>query len=166
MDDRGTYITNDNGHANLRTQMYGRLPEAKMGSSLGGPSFMMQTQANSRMAITHRIGMESPGPGAYETNTSSVTNFNFVKKAMLDKASKRNLMMNSPSGNYSFASTTNDSSMLFKGVKPKSKNMSIPSIPSRFLTPVLKFDLQEKDAEKKLNKILEAEGYNVFDGQV
>ena len=27
------------------------------------------------------------------------------------------------------------------------KNLSIPTIPSRFLTPVLRFDLQEKDAE-------------------
>tara|TARA_B110000503_G_C6793642_1_gene268257 strand:+ start:130 stop:276 length:147 start_codon:yes stop_codon:yes gene_type:complete len=29
----------------------------------------------------------------------------------------------------------------------KLNNLSIPSIPSRFLTPVLKFDLYEKDDE-------------------
>ncbi len=46
-------------------------------------------------------------------------------------------------------------------------NLSIPSIPSRFLTPVLKFDLHEK--EKESNKALEEQGYNgynVYDGSV
>ena len=77
---------------------------------------------------------------------------------MIDKTSKRNLMMNSPSGlNNSMTSTAMNSSKLFKG--PKNKNMSIPSIPSRFLTPILKFDLQEKDAEERLNNALKAEGY-------
>ena len=42
--------------------------------------------------------------------------------------------------------------------KPKTKNLAIPSIPSRFLTPILKFDMTEKD-EKKLSS-----QYEVLDG--
>lgn len=34
------------------------------------------------------------------------------------------------------------------------QNLSIPSIPSRFLTPVLKFDLQEKDVDQLNQKDL------------
>ena len=40
-------------------------------------------------------------------------------------------------------------------------NLSIPSIPSRFLTPILKFDAQEKD-EKSLMEV----GYNIYDGSI
>lgn len=44
--------------------------------------------------------------------------------------------------------------------------MSIPSIPSRFLTPVLKFDLSIGDSDLMVNKALEAEGYRVFDSRI
>ena len=33
-------------------------------------------------------------------------------------------------------------------------NLSIPSIPSRFLTPVLKFDLHEKDEVHQSNQMI------------
>lgn len=41
----------------------------------------------------------------------------------------------------------------------KLNNLSIPSIPSRFLTPVLKFDLYEKDSDGRTNYI--DDNYNI-----
>ena len=42
----------------------------------------------------------------------------------------------------------------------KLNNLSIPSIPSRFLTPVLKFDLYEKDQDGSANYL--DDNYNVM----
>ena len=43
--------------------------------------------------------------------------------------------------------------------------MSIPSIPSRFLTPVLKFDIHEKEANTSRlhQKSVTDDGYNIYD---
>ena len=56
------------------------------------------------------------------------------------------------------ASTAQDSLQ-----KIKFNNLSIPSIPSRFLTPVLKFDLYEKDAIEpdKINRNYNEDGYDI-----
>ena len=60
---------------------------------------------------------------------------------MLDKTSRKHLD-GSPSGAGSF--TTHGES--FQKIKMKRlNNLSIPTIPSRFLTPILKFDLHEKE---------------------
>ena len=83
----------------------------------------------------------TPGPGAYETNDSSVVSTAYTKKHMLDKTSRRNLD-GSPSGANSF---TTHAESLQKIKMKKLNNLSIPTIPSRFLTPILKFDLHEKD---------------------
>ena len=68
-------------------------------------------------------------------------------------------MSGSPSGGTNpTASTANDSLQ-----KLKFNNLSIPSIPSRFLTPVLKFDLYEKDGLEpdKLNRSYAEDGYDI-----
>jgi len=46
--------------------------------------------------------------------------------------------------------------------------MSIPAIPSRFLTPVLKFDLHEKEADSSglHQKSITDDGYNIYDTTV
>ena len=63
---------------------------------------------------------------------------------MLDKQSKRNLGL-SPSNAVTATSTAYMADSMQKLQKFKFNNISIPSIPSRFLTPVLKFDLQDKE---------------------
>jgi hypothetical protein len=83
----------------------------------------------------------TPGPGAYETNDSSVVSTQYTRKAILDKTSKKNLD-GSPSGSGSF---TNHNDSVNRMKLKRLNNLSIPTIPSRFLTPVLKFDLHEKD---------------------
>ena len=46
-------------------------------------------------------------------------------------------------------------------------NLSIPSIPSRFLTPVLKFDVNDRDENSRLNqKSVTDDGYNLYDGSI
>lgn len=83
----------------------------------------------------------TPGPGAYETNDSSVVSTQYTRRAILDKTSKKNLD-GSPSGSGSF---TNHNDSLNRMKLKRLNNLSIPTIPSRFLTPILKFDLHEKD---------------------
>lgn len=85
----------------------------------------------------------TPGPGAYETNDSSVVSTQHTRKAILDKTSKKNLD-GSPSGQGSGSFTTHNDSLNRIKLK-RLNNLSIPTIPSRFLTPILKFDLHEKD---------------------
>ena len=60
---------------------------------------------------------------------------------MLDRTSKKNLD-GSPSGAASIT-THGDSVQRIK--MKRLNNLSIPTIPSRFLTPILKFDLHEKE---------------------
>lgn len=83
----------------------------------------------------------TPGPGAYETNDSSVVSTKHTRKAMLDKTSRKNLD-GSPSGAGSF---TTQAESLQRIKMKRLNNLSIPTIPSRFLTPILKFDLHEKE---------------------
>lgn len=85
-------------------------------------------------------GKPSPGPGSYETNISSVVSKDMQKKMIMDKNSKRNLD-GSPSNAGTATSTIYLNDSMQKLTKFKFNNISIPSIPSRFLTPVLKFDI-------------------------
>lgn len=57
------------------------------------------------------------------------------------KASKKNLE-NSPRG---FLSHTMSGQNSGGSIDRRMQNLSIPAIPSRFLTPVLRFDLQERE---------------------
>lgn len=81
----------------------------------------------------------TPGPGAYETNASSVVSTEFTKKMNMMKTSRRNLDQ-SPSHFISGTIYSNENSAQRMNIR-RMQNLSIPSIPSRFLTPVLKFDL-------------------------
>lgn len=83
----------------------------------------------------------TPGPGAYETNDSGVVSTQHTRKMMFDKTSKKHLD-GSPSGAGSF---TTQAESLARIKMKRLNNLSIPTIPSRFLTPILKFDLHEKD---------------------
>lgn len=58
-------------------------------------------------------------------------------------------------------SNLNTSGKSLKKANGRLHNFSIPSIPSRFLTPILKFDAQDKD-EKSLLDV----GYNIYDGSI
>ena len=86
----------------------------------------------------------TPGPGAYETNDSSVISTQYTRKLMMDKTSKKNLD-GSPSGNAASGSFTTHAESLQRIKKRRLNNLSIPTIPSRFLTPILKFDLHDKE---------------------
>ena len=66
----------------------------------------------------------------------------FTKKQALFKNSNRNIQGSPPP----FLSTSTSAASATKLPKHL-KNLSIPTIPSRFLTPVLRFDLQERDAD-------------------
>lgn len=125
MDDRGTYLTIENGHLNQKRQMYSKVTDKR------GAVVMKKLKD---LNIT-------PGPGAYETNDSSVISTQYTRRAILDKTSKKNLD-GSPSGAGSF---TNHGESLHRIKLKRLNNLSIPTIPSRFLTPILKFDLHEKD---------------------
>ena len=80
-DDRGTYLTIENGHLNQKKQMYSKAAEKKGGVTL---KKMLETNI-------------TPGPGAYETNDSSVVSTQYTRKLMLDRTSRKNLD-GSPSG--------------------------------------------------------------------
>jgi hypothetical protein len=45
-------------------------------------------------------------------------------------------------------------------------NLSIPSIPSRFLTPILKFDIDGGDGSRLNQKSITDDGYNLYDGSI
>lgn len=79
-DDRGTYLTMENGHLNQKKQTYTKtITDGKKGLALKLKKGLMQA-AN-----------VTPGPGAYETNDSSVVSTEFTKKMNLMKTSRRNL---------------------------------------------------------------------------
>ena len=136
MDDKGTYITKDNGHANQRKQIY------------------------THVGVLKRPVPSSPGPGSYETNMSLVGS-DFSKKFQ----SKRNLnnsvthQQSLQPATSSFLSTAATNRLPGMG-KQKRKNFAIPSIPSRFMTPILQFDQSDK-----VSNLLEGQ-YEVLDGQI
>ena len=132
MDERGTYLTIDNGHLNQKKQMYTKLTDKKF-------------NITNSYAKSQKKDFISPGPGAYETNPSSVENKQLARKLILQGQSKNNLLASSPSSNAHVLTAASTANTSFQ--KMKLNNLSIPSIPSRFLTPVLKFDLYEKDDE-------------------
>ena len=65
MDERGTYLTIDNGHLNQKKQLYAKLTDKK-----GGQQMSVQGKA----PAAAKKELVTPGPGAYETNSSSVIN--------------------------------------------------------------------------------------------
>ena len=81
MDDKGTYLSIDNGHLNQKRQMYKQSPKR----GVVQPSY-------------------SPGPGSYETN-SSIVSKEFTRKLMLNRTSKHNLST-SPSNHAASLTTT------------------------------------------------------------
>ena len=108
---------------------------------------------------------ETPGPGAYEVNTSGCVSNEFVRKLRNDRSlekihSLKQLPIASPGAAYGAASVATPKlakagfgSSAGRGTEPglavaqhtkrRLAHLSIPSIPSRFLTPVLKFDMHE-----------------------
>ena len=133
-DDRGTYLSIDNGHLNQKKQTYVE--------TLTDNKKMLAAKLKKNFLHHNSI---TPGPGSYETNISSVISTQDTKKKLLGKLSKKQF----PSGATSPRLIPNDSATgSGRALKEaKLQNLSIPSIPSRFLTPVLRFDLQEKDIE-------------------
>lgn len=122
---------------------------------------MQGSPKNSRLAFTSKHVSNNPGPGAYHHETNTLRG----SRNIIGRTSGRSLLNNCPSGNNSARSTAFESSQLHHRSKELAKILAIPSIPNRFLGPVLKFDLHEKDAEDTLNRELEAQGYNVYNGQ-
>jgi hypothetical protein len=108
--------------------------------------------------------MDTPGPGHYETNQSSLVSTEFTRKMLhnLSKArlkdstqksldtslaliSSKNMISNANLGFGSSAGKVgNPGASVDLGISRFSKG-GIPSIPSRFLTPVLKFDKHSND---------------------
>ena len=88
MDERGTYLTIDNGHLNQKKQMYTKLTDKKF-------------NITNSYAKSQKKDFISPGPGAYETNPSSVENKQLARKLILQGQSKNNLLASSPSSNGS-----------------------------------------------------------------
>ena len=85
----------------------------------------------------------TPGPGSYETNHSSVVSTEVTRKLINGKAmTSKGKLSTTPSSNPHLAFT--NSSVQKLGMH-RIGNFSIPSIPSRYLTPVLSFELHEKD---------------------
>ena len=82
---------------------------------------------------------------------------------MMDKTSKNNLSMSPQQLHFGSGSISNlqNSGKSLNKTQKRLHNFSIPSIPSRFLTPILKFDAQDKD-EKSLLDV----GYNIYDGSI
>ncbi len=71
MDDKGTYLSLDNGHLNIKKQLYAKaqLRKGLATNSLMGSQGSPQTSA---LAMKNKFDNGTPGPGAYETNQSSV----------------------------------------------------------------------------------------------
>jgi hypothetical protein len=106
---------------------------------------MYSKVTDKRGAVVAKKSLEqniTPGPGAYETNDSSVVSTAYTKKLFIDKTSKIHLD-GSPSGGSGSFTTQAESLQRIK--MKRLNNLSIPTIPSRFLTPILKFDLHEKE---------------------
>jgi hypothetical protein len=112
LDDKGTYLSSDNGHLNMKRQPY---------RNERGKNLLVGTQT-------------SPGPGSYETNISLIGS---LKNKTLNNFKGRNsnpkLGSTMPSG--TLASSNNNSI---------GKTYNVPTIPSRYLTPILNFDQTEK----------------------
>ncbi len=113
-DDHSTYVVKDNGHLNIRTQHYA-----------------FQNVAQQRESSLTQI-KDIPGPGHYQYNTSSFK-FN-SSRAMKPSPPKRDRLGNSLSPNQSHPSQGGASGFL---------NMSIPTIPSRYIQPNLEIDENE-----------------------
>lgn len=74
-------MTKDNGHLNLKKQYMSNVKSKS-------PSAKNQLINSSSKGRNENL---TPGPGAYETNVSSVTNKELTRKLMHDRTSKRNL---------------------------------------------------------------------------
>lgn len=91
---------------------------------------------------------QTPGPGSYETGANIISK-EFTRKLMFNQASK-NALSTSPSLHAASLTTAGTGSALRSNPQlqfGKTKNFAIPAIPSRFLTPILKFDMNEKDEQ-------------------
>jgi len=109
--EKGTYLINDNGHLNQRTQPY--LSAAKLSSKGETKS----PNRNSRISPSPVL----PGPGSYETN---VTAFNHDRNKISGPIICAPQNVQSP----------RERAAMFN---PSLSKMTVPSIPSRFLTPVI-----------------------------
>ncbi len=108
--EKGTYLINDNGHLNQRTQPY--ISIAKLA-----------TKDNQSPARSPKISATPvpPGPGSYETN---VTAFNHDGRKISGPIICAPQNVQSP----------RERAAMFN---PSLSKMTVPSIPSRFLTPVI-----------------------------
>jgi|TARA_B110000285_G_C15036101_1_gene569336 hypothetical protein len=82
MDEKGTYLTMENGHLNQKKQ---HMSSFKSKSPTAKNFGMINSTSKARNENL------TPGPGAYETNVSSITNKELTRKLMHDRTSKRNL---------------------------------------------------------------------------
>ena len=114
-DDHSTYVVKDNGHLNIRTQQYA-----------------FQNAASQRESSLTQI-RDIPGPGHYQYNTSSFK-FNINKQAQ-PTVPRRDRLGNSLSPNPSHLNHGGGASGYL--------NMSIPTIPSRYIQPNLEIDENE-----------------------
>ena len=74
-DDRGTYLTIENGHLNQKKQLYQRI-----GDKRSNP-FTLQPPAAPSLNLKGALEKNAtPGPGAYDTNISSVVSTEFTRK--------------------------------------------------------------------------------------
>lgn len=73
MDDKGTYLTIENGHLNQKRQMYSKFEEPS--STLAGPD-----GTRGLLDAMKRVKSTLPGPGTYETNISSCVSTDHTRK--------------------------------------------------------------------------------------
>ena len=88
MDEKGTYISKENGHMNQKKQIYSKFD--------GSARTIANSITNSKAKLDHSsflkdVNSLNPGPGHYETNLSSCVSTEFTRK-MKNNLSKSKLL--------------------------------------------------------------------------
>lgn len=80
MDDKGTYLTIENGHLNQKKQLYSKFEDHFSSRTINA------NRPKELFDAMKRVKSTLPGPGSYETNVSSCVSTDHTRKMNVNKS--------------------------------------------------------------------------------